>query len=59
MNYVLIFVFLWGRGETESTSQSVKFNSLKGCQSAAALIKKQATKGGHHLPILVCAAEHL
>jgi hypothetical protein len=59
MNYILIFVFLWSSGHPESTSQSVKFHSLKACQAAALEIRKQAAKEAHKLPILVCAAEHL
>lgn len=59
MNYILIFVFLWGSGDPESTSQSVKFNSLKACQAAALEIRKQAMKEGHKLPILVCAADRV
>jgi hypothetical protein len=58
MPYILIFVFLYG-GESQSSAQSVKFQSLKACQAAATEIRKQAVKHGNDLPILVCAAEHL
>lgn len=57
MKFILIFVFAFYGGEAPTSAGSVEFRTMAACQSAAAVMKKQAAASHATLPILLCAVK--